>query len=381
MLQSGWNVGQRIIITIRETWGALGYFAGRAAGLIRHKPKTIAALTFVAYAAVVFAMILPGLRYGGSEVDYRRTEEIRQYVETQIVTDLYTRDMVQAAQQSRLREPVRFRSRPNPFLELIYSVQVYYAESGERKDEPKNSVSARVEIQWDTVVVTTALLMVVLGIAYAFVQWSRITEQSAEAGDSGEAGSGAILDRYDRVLVHQMNISWARARNADFRALAMLAAGVFFAILGIVAFYYMVLSIEVGLSQPDGLSGTAVMPKAAVPSDLPVWIIYLRPVSVLIAAELIAFFLLRQYRSLIDDQKWFFKVFVRRGNFLAAAQLAAQPKTEKGVDAVVAMLLSEQFSTRLGKHETTEELKSTEVEAGSLNSLLATISKLIRGEK
>ena len=100
----------------------------------------------------------------------------------------------------------------------------------------------------------------------------------------------------------------------------------------------------------------------------------IRPVGMLFFVEAIAWFLLRQYRALIEDYKIFHKVYLRRANFLVALQISESKNVTKPELAVAAALLSDDLSTRLKRGETTEGLESVrQVDANPVFDLFSKI--------
>jgi hypothetical protein len=89
--------------------------------------------------------------------------------------------------------------------------------------------------------------------------------------------------------------------------------------------------------------------KLTIVSYLPLAI---RPIGMLLFVEAIAWFLLRQYRALIEDYKSFNRVYLRRVNLLAALKIATESVSYPR--PVVTALLTDNVTGRLGRGETTE---------------------------
>jgi hypothetical protein len=77
----------------------------------------------------------------------------------------------------------------------------------------------------------------------------------------------------------------------------------------------------------------------------------------LIFIEAIAWFLLRQYRALIEDYKSFYRCYMRRANYFAALKISNGNKDEKLFSLIVKTFLTEDLTGRLKKEETTENLE------------------------
>lgn len=84
----------------------------------------------------------------------------------------------------------------------------------------------------------------------------------------------------------------------------------------------------------------------------------LRPFGMLIFIEGIAWFLLRQYRSLIQDYKTFVRIQLQRSNYLIALKAAATVEAGSPVADVIRAILSEDLTGRLSKEQTTEALET-----------------------
>jgi hypothetical protein len=87
------------------------------------------------------------------------------------------------------------------------------------------------------------------------------------------------------------------------------------------------------------------------------WVRALRPTGVLLFVEAIAWFLLRQYRALIEDYKWFHRLYMKRANYLAALRIFDKTAIRPEDIFVAASLITEDFSGVLKKDETTEALE------------------------
>jgi hypothetical protein len=83
----------------------------------------------------------------------------------------------------------------------------------------------------------------------------------------------------------------------------------------------------------------------------------LRPTGMLIFMEGIAWFLLRQYRVLIEEYKSFLRVYLRRSSYLIAWKAAASSGAERQFSIAQAMI-GEDMSATLKKDETTEAIEA-----------------------
>lgn len=83
----------------------------------------------------------------------------------------------------------------------------------------------------------------------------------------------------------------------------------------------------------------------------------LRATGMLVFLEAIAWFLLRQYRNLIEDFKSFHRIYMKRANYLAAITIIDKTVVRGEDLLLVTALLGEDFSGRLGSGETTEAIE------------------------
>ncbi|HEY1526666.1 MAG TPA: hypothetical protein VGH51_10545 [Candidatus Angelobacter sp.] len=122
-------------------------------------------------------------------------------------------------------------------------------------------------------------------------------------------------------------------------------------------------------SRPVSPSERAIAPQGDSlpfqPSSENPWLTFashsLRPTGMLIFMEGIAWFLLRQYRVLIEEYKSFLRVYLKRSSYLIAWKAAATIGAEKQIAIAHAMIRDEMGDT-LKKNETTEALEVMKIE-------------------
>jgi hypothetical protein len=103
----------------------------------------------------------------------------------------------------------------------------------------------------------------------------------------------------------------------------------------------------------------------------------IRPTGVLIFVEAISWFLLRQYRALVEDYKWFYRLYLKRANYLAALRILGS-STVRPEDVYVAVaLIQEDLSGRLKSGETTEAIEALKApEESPISEILRTLSAI-----
>ncbi|MBF0510287.1 MAG: hypothetical protein HQK57_15360, partial [Deltaproteobacteria bacterium] len=91
--------------------------------------------------------------------------------------------------------------------------------------------------------------------------------------------------------------------------------------------------------------------------------------------EAIAWFLLRQYRELIEDYKVFHRVYLRRINLLAAHKVVCKGNACPEELFLAAALLEDDLSGKLKRGETTENLERVKMEEP--NPIFALVKSII----
>jgi hypothetical protein len=127
-----------------------------------------------------------------------------------------------------------------------------------------------------------------------------------------------------------------RAESLFGRSTLLLGGGIIMAFVG-VSIFYLTLPEVAGQLQLDSYLAHSV-----------------RSVGVLIFLESIAWFLLRQYRTLVEDYKWFHRLYLKRANFLVAFGVLDKKEVRPEDIFLAASLLQEDLSGKLQKDETTE---------------------------
>lgn len=128
---------------------------------------------------------------------------------------------------------------------------------------------------------------------------------------------------------------FARSKQLYSRSTLMLILGVLVAVIGIVVFYialpeYSVKDVNSYLAQS------------------------IRPALVLLFIQSIAWFLLRQYRILIEDYKYFHKQYEKRSNYLACYDMYSAEDINDAKMYLSYVLLNEDFTGKLNENEKTE---------------------------
>jgi hypothetical protein len=166
----------------------------------------------------------------------------------------------------------------------------------------------------------------------------------------------------------------------------LLVGGVVMAFVGVGVFFVSLTkfgSVAVSLSIPSSLDvpneradATSGFLKSVLPSSERIFLTF-KDSAMLIFIEAISWFLLRQYRSLIEDYKSFYKYYMRRANYLAAIKLAAEGADKSLMTRIGETLLAEDLTGRLKKGETTEDLGAKKsIDANFSETVMAKTSEI-----
>ncbi len=126
-----------------------------------------------------------------------------------------------------------------------------------------------------------------------------------------------------------------RSNQLYGRSSLLLILGILFSILGIVIFYI-------------------ILPEFNEKDKDSYLINYIRPAFTLLFIQSIAWYLLRQYRVLIEDYKYFHKQYEKRANYLSVYNLYNQDEISEAKMFLSYTLLNDDFTGKLKDGEKTE---------------------------
>jgi len=154
--------------------------------------------------------------------------------------------------------------------------------------------------------------------------------------------SRAIVNANDGIGILRDEVLFARRRAAEIhqRSSVMLAAGVVMSFVGLAVYYVSLPAIG-----KDAKIETFLMEG-------------LRPTAMLIFVEALAWFLLKQYRSLSDEYRHFHRLAQRRADFLVAFMSQGANRTAETDLFLLTALLQEPSSIILKQGESTESIES-----------------------
>lgn len=202
-----------------------------------------------------------------------------------------------------------------------------------------------VSLRTDQVALGCAMI-IMLGLAF-----STLNPRSEVAATVLQEQRSATLSQEHttarQVFAQEVKLAEYRAETLFKRSTFLLTGGVLMAFVGVAIFY-------ATLPEP---------PQGQIHSTY--WVSGIRAAGMLVFLEAIAWFLLRQYRNLIEDFKVFHRIYMKRANYLAAITVLDK-ETVRGEDILlVAALLGEDFSGKLHSGETTEALETMKGEGAN----------------
>ena len=194
---------------------------------------------------------------------------------------------------------------------------------------------------------------VVLLLSSERIRALEFASREVPVGKAGLApvASGHETRRYRRInqqsaemcLAEDVDESRIRATELYSRSTLMLVAGVVMAFIGVAVFYFSLPSYS---SVDANFDLRSYLARA------------IRPTGILIFLEGIAWFLLRQYRALIEDYKAFHRLYLKRANYLVSLKTLSMPEVSQAQMLLAASMLSEDLTGRLKPGETTENIEA-----------------------
>jgi len=268
---------------------------------------------------------------------------VRPTVETMIINDPALGKAIHEAERAKAHSVI---VAVTPFVETFIPLPVpefYRATPG-------------FSIRWDNVIIAIGgLLLGLLLLRESFIShsppstpWRNLEEQAA----ASRIQSVAAIAPAEEFLISDVVRALAQSEALYSRSNLLLAGGIIMAFVGMAVFWVSLAQSYVG-SNP-----TAYLVRA------------IRPFAMLVFVEAIAWFLLRQYRALIEDYKIFNRLYTRRANFLIALRIVgAAPESPAQLSLAVAFL-GDDLSSRLKPGESTEAIESLkQLEPNPVNGL------------
>jgi hypothetical protein len=214
-------------------------------------------------------------------------------------------------------------------------------------------------VRWDTLIFALSFLVVMFSAGRTLEQ-----QRLSSASSSLSSVSGNLVSA-ETYLVKDVERALERSEEVFSRSTLLLIGGVLMAFVGVGIFFVALSDYSSGASiadiflrPPASYSGILGIPGRQLFQGF-------RSTLMLIFIEAIAWFLLRQYRALVEDYKSFYRYYMRRANYLIVLKLASQNSDKSLEESLVKALLSEDLSGRLKRGETTENLEGQRVTDGN----------------
>ena len=241
-------------------------------------------------------------------------------------------------------------------------------------------------LRWDNVVLVSGAIVFALFLFSAFTKTAMqdfdlgVGNSSASFSDMAEvftpttppqAGTTLNSDRSaDSLLLGDVDRA-VRLSNALYsRSTLLLVGGIVMSFVGIGVFWAALPSVPVTTTEPALLAYALQA---------------IRPLAMLFFVEAIAWFLLRQYRALMEDYKVFHRVYLRRSDLLVAFRIATSREPGPAELSLAAALIADDVSGGIAKDQTTGAIEARS--AGDANLVLDLVravvengTKIIAGE-
>lgn len=218
-------------------------------------------------------------------------------------------------------------------------------------------------------------MLVLLSIVYLVVTSIAFYTIKVLGASFGEGNFTGIPDATSDIDIGDLELSWTILRNdiinaqtfsrgLDRRSVVFLILGFVTAMLGVV-----VLLVFVPHDARTGETTPQVVLRLT------------RTIGLVAFIEGIAWYLLKQHRVLISDQKSMYRMYMRRANYLAAlALLAPDPLDAELRKLIVNAVLADPVTDRMAAGETTEALEVWKSKSeGRAAELAEGLAKTARG--
>ena len=182
---------------------------------------------------------------------------------------------------------------------------------------------------------------------------------------AGRTSTDYATLQIDQGLAEEVSGSLQTAESMQFRSNVLLIAGVAMAFIGVGIFYFT-------MPEPPGVRTPATF-KEEVSLY---WMVTARNAGVLFFMESIAWFLLRQYRSTLEDYKLFYRTYMGRVNSALAYKVLSPVENEKIWFGKT--LLAQDFSGRMRSDETTDSIEALKLAQNDLPNA-STLQNFIQG--
>lgn len=249
------------------------------------------------------------------------------------------KESVKNAGQGANEERTFFYS-ATPFVSVSIPYHAYWDTDSSNSYVKAETGMPHASLRLDQVTLVGAMLVMLSLTLSTFYPRSEV----ADVMTSKEVSSPSVPEQHAttarQVFTHEVKHAEFRAEMLFKRSTYLLTGGVLMAFVGVAVFY-------------------ATLPEPVRDEPQSTYLIHsFRSVGMLIFLEAIAWFLLRQYRNLVEDFKSFHRIYMKRANYLAAITVLDKETVRAEDLLLVGALLGEDLSGKLASGETTESLEN-----------------------
>jgi len=249
----------------------------------------------------------------------------------------------------------------NSLLSAKVTVVAYGAE--ERIEITDRSIGS-LTIRYDKLILligTASIIFLVLVTALNSVSGLSVLPDRGRDAE-GNSAKRSTPSTAEEILENEVLYAQKRSEELFSRSTLLLSGGIIMAFIGVGIFY---------VSLPDMTTEKILLEDYLAHS--------IRPAGVLVFVEAIAWFLLRQYRNLIEDYKTFHRMYLKRANYLISFKALESHESADAGLLLVTSLLNEDLSGKLFNGETTESLETQKIKED--NPIFSLVSGIINQRK
>lgn len=279
-------------------------------------------------------------------------------------------------------ESVYYTNNLSPLLNMRAGVESLVGEDGLFY---RNAFD--IEVRWERIIALTSIVILTFTVVSYLVREQRDDERKrdrlSELFDLNRRSQASAVD----FMIYDVRTAFDSAQSLLLRSNILLIGGILMSFIGVGAFFMSLTSFYSPTLSPEIVSAQNVSTPSRIQTDPGGdgdWVseefimITIKSTGVLIFLEAIAWFLLRQYRAIIEDYKYFYRIYLRRINYLVALKII-DGKAKKDNSTVVTALLREDLKGKLIIGETTESIEAMKaLESGPVADILDTVKEYIK---
>lgn len=232
-----------------------------------------------------------------------------------------------------------------PFAQVSIPYQAYWDTDSATPSLKTEFGRSNLGLRFDQIALAAAAIVMLALTATTLYSTESTTTGSTPAAPAmppplAQPSTASQSTSARQVFEKEVQLAAHRADTLFTRSTYLLTGGVMMAFVGVAVFY-------------------ATLPEPGRDeTQTTYWIRAVRSAGMLIFLEAIAWFLLRQYRSLIEDFKSFHRIYMKRANYLATITLLEKEQVRPEDLLIASALLGEDLTGRLSTGETTESIEN-----------------------